>query len=225
MLLWNIPLQHSCKLPLGTGRFCKVSSKPSLLQTEHHQFPQSVTQISRFKVQSAGRCEYIPARTNQKGTDQEVQSLPFVYTPKQGTEKRKERQSDPWLQWFPVPCQGQKSTGPSQVKGERHMASQSCSWKWHFMLQGINEPAEQHPSSLQCAQGLPSVTTSNLFIFLPFPLITEHSVPPSTSELPLVMLRTLDFSNSSELSSQQGALLIGLGGKTTKEQRGKWVSM
>lgn len=46
-----------------------------------------------------------------------------------------------------------------------------------------------------------------------------------TSELPLVMLKTIDFNNSSELSSHQGVLRISQGGRTTNEQRGKWFSM
>lgn len=62
--------------------------------------------------------------------------LLFVYTSKQVREERKEWQSDPWLQWFPVPCQGQKGNGPSEMEGKRYIASQNCSWKWHFHAQG-----------------------------------------------------------------------------------------
>lgn len=48
---------------------------------------------------------------------------------------------------------------------------------------------------------------------------------PPASGLPLVMLQDIDFNYSSELFSQMGFLLISQGGRTTKEQRGKRVSM
>jgi len=55
--------------------------------------------------------------------------------------------------------------------------------------------------------------------------VTEHSISLPASGLPLMMLKTIDFSYSSELFSQQGVALISQGSRTTKEQRGKWVSM
>lgn len=100
-------------------------------------------------------------------------------------------------------CALSRSEGQQSVPsgGEEIHSFTELLMKWHFVLKGMGESGEQHPSLLQCAHGLPSVLTKSPFIFLPFPCAqaTEHHVFPPASRLPLVMLRTIDFNSSQEL--------------------------